>query len=435
MNSGHSKSQPKKILILSHTAKLGGGEVAILNLLHHFDHERYEITLICGEEGPFLDQVRQLGLRCEVLPLSKRVKNQSKDSLGYSILLKPHLLMSAFGYVRRLRRRIKALQPDLVHTNTLKADLLGGLAARLAGATLVWHVRDRISEDYLPKIVVRYFRQLSRMIPHAIVTNSLASSNAIQGQPEPVFGEPPDTRRRKKAWTGPPIHVVHEGVTMLGGEPLTGGPLPEANGPIFGLVGRISPWKGQHVFVEAASRLNRKYPDARFWIIGASLFQTADRYQQQIAKLIDERNLEDVVHFTGFRDDIYAVIEKLDCLVHASVTGEPFGQVIIQGMATARPVIATAGGGVLEIIDHGRTGLLVEMGSVDAMAQAIEQIILAPADAKQMGQEAQKEVKERFMIQTVVEKIQNIWDVNIKTQGDALPRIPEPGTNHSPSLT
>jgi hypothetical protein len=130
-------------------------------------------------------------------------------------------------YVFRLARFIVKCRVDLVHTNSLKADILGGLAARLVRVPVVWHIRDRISDDYLPAAVVTVFRWLMRVVPNFVIANSESTLRTLQ---LPAGGAS--------------SRVVHDG----------GMPLPETaatfgfEAPLIGIVGRISPWKGQHFF-------------------------------------------------------------------------------------------------------------------------------------------------------------------------------------------
>ncbi len=152
----------------------------------------------------------------------------------------------------------------------------------------------------------------------------------------------------------------------------------------IGLVGRISPWKGQHIFIRAAALVHQRFREARFFIIGAALFGE-DQYEQEIRRLPGELGIEGIVEFSGFRSDVKQAIAELDLVVHASTQGEPFGQVIIEGMAAGKPVVATDGGGVPEIVEDGHTGILVPMGNVQAMADAICQILAHPVTGPSHG--------------------------------------------------
>ncbi len=180
-----------------------------------------------------------------------------------------------------------------------------------------------------------------------------------------------------------------------------------------GLVGRIARWKGQHVFLEAAYLVRQRFADVAFQIVGAPLFAERD-YERELQELTAKLNLSDCVEFTGFRPDVTALIAEMEIVVHASITGEPFGQVVIEGMAMAKPIVATAGGGILEIVVDGVTGLLVPMGDAKAMAAAICQLLQDPASAAQMGSMGQQRVREHFTIEKTAAKVEQFYDNILK---------------------
>lgn len=97
-------------------------------------------------------------------------------------------------------------------------------------------------------------------------------------------------------------------------------------------------------------------------------------------------------------------------MVHASTKGEPFGQVIIEGMAAGKPVVATNGGGVPEIVEDGRTGILVPMGDVQAMAEAISQILSDPVEARAMGIRARQRVADHFTLQQTARRVEAVYE-------------------------
>lgn len=289
--------------------------------------------------------------------------------------------------VLSVARMAKRFGADLIHSNSLKADIIAGLAGRLARIPTIWHVRDRIEADYLPAPVVRVFRSLSRTIPSCVVANSQATLTSLHLRGESL--------RRAR--------VVHDGCTVL--------PVREGQrncGIRIGLVGRISPWKGQHIFLQAAAALHPVYPTTRFEIIGAALFSERE-YEAHLHELCRALRLEEVVEFTGFIEDVPARIAELDLVVHASTTGEPFGQVIIEAMAEQKPVVATDGGGVPEIVEDGITGILVPMGDAARMTEALTYLLANPEVAAQMGRNGRARVAAQFTIQRTARKVEAVY--------------------------
>lgn len=387
-----------RVLFLDHTAALGGGEIALFNLVRSLNSRKFKPIVVLGAEGPLADRLRPIA-DTSILPLSKTVASQKKDKLGIASLLRVRDMLSVFAYICRLVRFINEQKIDLIHTNSLKADILGGAAGRLSSRPVVWHVRDRIEDDYLPKIVVRAFRLLSLVIPTYVIANSAATLRTLH-------------LRRGARGTSIPSGIDLNGKTAVVHDGTSPGVVAERDnlrsGFRVGLVGRISPWKGQHVFIQAAALVHKRFPEAQFFVIGAALFGE-DKYDQEVRRLPGDLGIEDVVEFTGFRNDIRHAIAELDLLVHASTKGEPFGQVIIEGMAAGKPVVATDGGGVPEIVEDGQTGILVPMGDVEAMAEAICQILSDPVRAKTMGARARQRVADHFTLEQTARRVEAVY--------------------------
>ena len=253
-----------------------------------------------------------------------------------------------------------------MHTNSLKAALYGGVAGRAAGIPVVWHIRDRIADDYLPAQAVRLVHGAARVLPTAIVANSQATLATVPAaEVQAVVHSPviPDAVPQMAA-----VRQRHDGPLRVG------------------MIGRLAPWKGQHVFLEAFAKA---FPagDAEARVVGSALFGEED-YEQQLRDQAEALGIAERVEWRGFRDDVGAELSALDVLVHASTTPEPFGQVIVEGMAAGLPVIAAAAGGPLEIIRDGEDGLLTPPGDVDALASALRRLADDPALRQRLGEAA-----------------------------------------------
>lgn len=372
---------------------MGGGEVALLNLIAALDRTRYEPVVLLFGDGPLREKLQAIDVPVCIVALDSAIADARKDALGDG----PGKLsktLTAAKFLLRLRKAIRRAKVDLVHTNSLKSDLLGGLAARLAGRPVVWHVRDRIADDYLPPRVVKMFRTIARRVPTALIANSRATLETLI-----PAGDPPRVGKKR-------AFIVHDGTHLPAA---VTSPVRKNSACVIGLVGRLAPWKGQHVFIEAAARVRAKFPDAKFRIIGSALFGE-DEYERGLRASVDALGLADTVEFAGFRSDVEQAIAELDILVHASTTGEPFGQVIIEGMAAGKPVIATRGGGVPEIVPDGKAGLLVPMGDGLAMANAIETLLTDAAARQAMGRAGRAHVEAHFTMAHVAANVQRAFD-------------------------
>ena len=145
-----------------------------------------------------------------------------------------------------------------------------------------------------------------------------------------------------------------------------------------GIVGRLSPWKGQDVFLEAFAEAFAGEPDVEAWVIGNAMFGE-DEYADSLQGLASSLGIADRVVFRGFRADVWAEMAELDLLVHCSVIPEPFGQVVVEGLAAGIPVIAAAAGGPAEVITDMVDGVLTPPGDHHALATAMRRLHDDPA--------------------------------------------------------
>jgi glycosyltransferase involved in cell wall biosynthesis len=294
--------------------------------------------------------------------------------------------LKAVPFVGRLAYRLRAWAPDVVHTTSLKADLLGLAAARMARRPVVWHIHDRIAPDYLPPRTVSVVRELARCGPAAVIANSRATAETLPG----ARG----------------LTVVHPGLApdqILGD---LGDRIPPTH-PVVGLVGRISPTKGQLEFVRAAAALVQRRSDVTFQVTGSSLFGESD-YEAVVHAEVERRGLGAHVSFTGFRADPREIMDGLSVCVHASPVPEPFGQVVIEAMARGVPVVASSAGAVPELLDGGRLGYLAEPGDVTDLASAIERALDDP-NRSQVVDAAWRAVRTRYTAHQTASEVLGVW--------------------------
>jgi glycosyltransferase involved in cell wall biosynthesis len=406
---------PIRVLYLDHTAKLSGGEIALLRLLQALDRAKVEPIVLLGEDGPLVPKMREAGIETHVLELDPDVREIRKGTLGAAgiryLLRLPRLL----NYSRRVARFASDREADLIHTNSLKSDIYGALAARIARVPVVWHVRDGIHAGYLPRPAVFVFRWLARTLPDYVVANSTATLESLklraQAPKDVVFSGVPLQGARQLPRHSVLYDGVPEGMTGTACKPSCrahSSSKENAEHPIVGIVGRIAPWKGQDVFLQAAGIvLKRGYP-ARFWIIGSALFGEAE-FEQKLRQMAESPDLQDSVSFLGFREDIQDVLQQVDILVHASTVPEPFGQVIIEGMAAGLPVIASDAGGPQEIITHGLNGFLTPPGDAKALAEAIIELLENQERAAAIAEAGRDHVAQHFSVRASAEKVERIY--------------------------
>jgi glycosyltransferase involved in cell wall biosynthesis len=374
-----------RVVYLDHIARLSGGEIALVRLLTAVRAD-VEAHVILGEDGPLVEKLQDAGAIVEIMPMSDGLRDARKGTMtARSLPWKSSL--DFVRYVLVLRRRLKQLNPDLVHTNSLKSALYGGLAGRLARVPVVWHIRDRIADDYLPVPAVKVIRLLSHFLPTKIIVNSVTTLSTL-----------PLSARSDVLYNA----VVPDVIPAMA----VRRQLPAEAPLMVGMVGRIAAWKGQDVFLRAFAEA---FPDGleRARLIGVAMFGE-EMYERELHELVENLGLQDRVQWRGFRSDMPAELAELSVLVHCSITAEPFGQVVVEGMAAGLPVIAAAAGGPMEVIDDGRDGLLTQPGDVTALAQALRGLRDDPAQRARLGVAASQSAT-RFSPEAAAKNLAGIY--------------------------
>jgi glycosyltransferase involved in cell wall biosynthesis len=165
-------------------------------------------------------------------------------------------------------------------------------------------------------------------------------------------------------------------------------------GPRIGMVGNLDWRKNPRVLVDAAVELRRRVPDLQVLLIGAFPSPEAE---QQIREQVARLGLERCVHVTGFLGNPFPLVRTLEVLVHPALR-DPFPLALLEGMALGRPIVASAVGGIPEMLEHERSGLLVPPDDARALATAVHALLAAPARARALGQAANERLRTRFSL-------------------------------------
>ena len=356
-----------RIAFLSASAQVGGAERALLDLLASLrDAEPgWEAHVVVAGEGPLIREVMALGAVAHPLPFPRGLARAGDAGGGSAGVLARLVAAGPAGalWLRRLRALLRRLEPDVVHSNGLKMHVAGALALP-PGAKLVWHVHDYPGGRPLMA------RALRRLAPRAAA--AIAVSRSV--------GED----QRRVCGGGLRVEVVHNAVDLARFAPdgpraplaaLAGLPDPPPGTVCIGLVATMGLWKGHEVFLRALARLPAGLP-VRGYVVGGRIYATArsEVDPDALRRLAAELGLADRVGFTGFVDDPAAAMRALDVVVHASTQPEPFGLVIAEAMACARPVVVSAAGGAGEIVRDGDDALAVPPGDVEALAAALRRL-------------------------------------------------------------
>ncbi|GAB2524497.1 glycosyltransferase [Paramicrobacterium agarici] len=388
----------RRTLVLSHTAQEGGAELALVRLARALRERGEDVRVLLFATGPLEKTLADAGVPADVRPLDPGLVSASRAEIARGGRMLSQLAAAA-GFAVKLRTAIRQSNADLIVANTLKAAVFAMVAAPISGRAWVWHVHDRLAPDYLPRVLVTLMRAIALFGPRTIVVNSQATLATI----------PRGARNR--------VVLAYPGLADEAFVDAT----PDSP-RVVGIVGRISPTKGQRVFVDAAGELARTHPDVRFRVVGAALFGESD-YDASVRDAAERWGLGERLEFTGWVSDVSAQIARLTVLVHASPVPEPFGQVVVEALAAGVPVVAAQSGGVVEILDASETatqtprcgwritdtGVLVRPGDSVALAAAISAVLDDPAAARTRSCAARAVVRDRFTIAGTADAVSGAW--------------------------
>jgi len=190
------------------------------------------------------------------------------------------------------------------------------------------------------------------------------------------------------------IRIINRGVDLSRFEFLP--PAKKENKEFtVGIIGRLTPLKGHAYFLKAVSKLIKSIPNLRVWVVGDAS-QSRQEYKEELKLLARRLGISEHVDFLGHQKDVNAILSKMDVLVLSTVTEEAFGRVIIEAQAAGVPVVATKVGGVIDIIEDEKTGILVSPADADPISEAVLRIYQDKTLANNLAVNARSSLENRF---------------------------------------
>lgn len=382
-----------KILFYNHTGKVSGAERVLLMILKGLERSRFEPVLLCPETGPLQTLATEVGVTCRTLPAL-----DARFTLRVDRLLK--YFWSFVVVMSQLRREVKNANPDLVHANSIRSGLVATTATLGLSTKVVWQLHDLLPSHPLSS-AIRCFAFLFARAPMIAVSQSVAVNFAgrlfslrnrirviLNGIDVDRFVISEVTRAAKRA----ELQLSNDEFAV-------------------GIVGLITPRKGQLELLQAFKQV--PVPNAVLLIAGSAVFNRDGEYEQLLRTTVTQLGLEQRVRFLGERNDVPELMQSFDALVVNS-SGEPFGLVVVEGMAAKTPVIAASTGGIPEIIQHGRNGWLFPTRDVNALAQTITTV--ATHTTAEIVAEARRTVEKRFTQDRYLKDIQEFYESQQDTE-------------------
>ncbi|MGH7803387.1 MAG: glycosyltransferase family 4 protein [Candidatus Binatia bacterium] len=376
-------TRPLKILNLVARLNIGGPAVHVTLVTARMGAPAYESVLVSGSiaagEGDMSDYARERGVEPVIVPELGRELHPLRDVIT---------LWKLYRYMRRFR-------PDVVHTYTAKAGAVGRLAAKLAGVPVVVHTfHGHVFRGYFDRFRTSLFIGIERMAARwsdVIIT----LSPELRRELVEIYRIAPADR----------VVVLPNGLDLeaLARTPRRHGAFRRelgipAEAPLVGIIGRLVPVKNHALFLEAAARVRRERPDAHFVVVGDG------ELREELEARIPALRLRDHVTIVGWRRNLSTIYSDLDVLVLTSVNeGTPL--TVIEALTAGVPVVATAVGGVPDLLEHGRLGRLVPPGDATAVAAAIVDTLREPTEPSPI----RATIAERYGIDRLVRDLDRLY--------------------------
>ena len=379
------------ILFVDQSGQIGGAELCLADLAFH---RRNDSRVLLFAEGPFAELLRGRGLFVDILALSTALARTTKKSSWQTLAAG---LPALFGHILSLRRDFR--QADVLYLNTAKALLQGTAANVLLAKPCIFHLHDLWDQRHFSATNIRLLVAAANRSSAVIASSqSVAETFAAAGGRTPVHVIPNGFD------PGAFASVSQDEIAAVRRD---GNPQGH---PVVAIFGRLSRWKGQDILIRAAALL----PNLTVWIVGDALFTADDRaYAEELRILAG--SLGDRIRFLGFRNDVAVLMGAADIIVHCSVSPEPFGRVLVEGMLAGKPVIAANAGGPREIIEDGTTGLLVPAGDFHALAAAIAPLASSPARRESMGRKGRARAERLFALPLILKKTDEVISSVLKS--------------------
>lgn len=404
-------TDPKRILYVEQNTDgtVGGSHFSLLFLIEGLNKRIYSPIVVFYQENRLMPLFRKAGSQVMLLkkprPLNLtdsfgNIRRLSNHKVMHSVCIMPLLILQkisnyfitfiipAFACWHMIRKE----KVNLVHlNNTLLRPQQWILASLFTRAKIMAH--ERGINNWFPFQSRFWARFLTALI---CISDAVKNNLTKHGFPEEQLyriynGLDPDqftvTLSKKEILRDLGV----DGKTLL-----------------IGIVGNIKIWKGQEIVIRSMKHVKKSFPRAKCLIIGG-VSGSDKEYLFRLQEIVEKEGLRDSIIFTGSRNDVPDLINTLDILVHASVEPEPFGRVLLEGMALEKPVIATNIGAAPEIVEHGKTGLLVNPGDEKSLANAITSLLKEPQKAMEMGKAGRIRLDNYFHISHNIKNTEELY--------------------------
>lgn len=357
------------ILEIIGDSSLGGAPRHLLSIAENLDAKKFDLHLICPP-GPLAGEVRKLSRQID---LDLVAMNSRWD-------------LKAVG---KIRRKIKRIAPAIIHIHGTRAGALGRLAAAGLNISVIYTEHLWTKNFQIGNRFLRHLHLIGYWFLDMFTTLNIAVSEAVK-----EFMVQSGISRYEK------IKVIYNGIEPTKHQAKI---FTSEKEFLIATVATLNKNKGIQYLLRALPQVKAEFPGVRLEIIGDGAYKRA--LQKEVKKL----KLKDYVKFTGFAPDVKKYLTKFDLYVQPSLS-ESFGLAMAQAMNVGLPVVASAVGGMTEVVTDGKSGLLVEPANSKALAAAILALLRQPAKARRMGKAARQEAQTRFNLKDMIGELETVYE-------------------------
>lgn len=382
---------------------VGGSYFCLLYLVKGLDRSRYEPMVVFQNEHSLLPEFHEAGIRTVIWPKPTSFTFGDRLSARPGV---PRFIQTAGLAIQRVLNFFRKFVftalartwflrregVQIVHlNNTIQYNHDWMLAARLAHLKCVVHERG-INVSF--SAAAKYFaKRLDAVICISnAVRQNMHDRGVDYGNLLTIYdGMDPDAKE---------LHTTPDALRGVYGI--------QPGAPIVGMVGNIKEWKGQHTVIRAIDRVRKLFPAVRCVLVGDTGPEHME-YERGLRDLVRSLGLDQHIIFAGFQKHVADHLMMFDVVIHASVSPEPFGMVILEAMARRKPIIGARSGAIPEIIEEGRTGLTFPPGDWEQLADAIVTLLSDSAMAQSLGRNGFDRLVKEFHISRNVESVQQLY--------------------------
>jgi glycosyltransferase involved in cell wall biosynthesis len=378
------------ILFIDQFGTFGGGQKVLWIVLQSLVPTKYRPLVALHGDGSFRKTLVASGYQVMDLAIGNYQSGQKPIRDALRFLWRTALCALQLA-VCIIRRDIK-----LLYANGPRTFVCASIAGKLTHRPVIWHLHNVLASRLELRLLTIFGNWA-----HQILACSRAVAQRLQTARPDLCSKITVIHNPTPRWTGlPPSHEVRKDPDHVG----------------IGILGRITPFKGQLQFAQAAQLVIQEIPQVHFWIIGspAAGDHQDQRYFERIQIFVKDAKLERQFSFVGHQTDVRPYYEVLDIVVVASQGPEAFGMTVLEAMSLAKAVVAPRVGGIDELVEDETTALLVTEATPESLAGKILDLLSDSDKRRRLGENAREVAQARFSADVFEQKVQQILTSALK---------------------